>query len=45
VEAYPAIDCGEKFGSDAVRAWNKDMKNDSFDLRAVQSTNAGDAAR
>jgi catalase-peroxidase len=44
-EVYAANDGGEKFVSDFASAWNKVMNNDRFDLRAVQSTNAGVAAR
>jgi catalase-peroxidase len=44
-EVYAANDGSEKFVSDFASAWNKVMNNDRFDLRAVQSTNAGVAAR
>ena len=44
-EVYASTDGGEKFVADFVSAWDKVMNNDRFDLRAVQATTSGVAAR
>ena len=44
-EVYASSDGGEKFVADFVSAWDKVMNNDRFDLRAVQATSSGVAAR
>jgi len=44
-EVYASTDGGEKFVADFVSAWSKVMNNDRFDLRAVQATTSGVAAR
>jgi catalase-peroxidase len=44
-EVYASSDGGEKFVADFVSAWDKVMNNDRFDLRAVQATTSGVAAR
>ena len=44
-EVYASTDGSEKFVADFVSAWDKVMNNDRFDLRAVQATTSGVAAR